>query len=165
MDRLHKVHRPVVYKGAYWLWFIIPAAILLLSLGLWIRYNRMHKDMAALNMRRADKIARRRLRKAAAAMKKKNRDLFYDELLTALWGYLGDKLKMPTSELLRDNIRQTLESRNIPENVTERLIALVDEAEFAKYSSAGGDSAMDRDYKEAIEAINELEDAFRKTKQ
>ena len=136
-----------------------------LSLGLWIRYNRMHKDMAALNMRRADKIARRRLRKAAAAMKKKNRDLFYDELLTALWGYLGDKLKMPTSELLRDNIRQTLESRNIPENVTERLIALVDEAEFAKYSSAGGDSAMDRDYKEAIEAINELEDAFRKTKQ
>ena len=165
MDRLHKVHRPVVYKGAYWLWFIIPAAILLLSLGLWIRYNRMHKDMAALNMRRADKIARRRLRKAAAAMKKKNRDLFYDELLTALWGYLGDKLKMPTSELLRDNIRQTLESRNIPDNVTERLIALVDEAEFAKYSSAGGDSAMDRDYKEAIEAINELEDAFRKTKQ
>ena len=116
-------------------------------------------------MRRADKIARRRLRKAGAAMKKKNRDLFYDELLTALWGYLGDKLKMPTSELLRDNIRQTLESRNIPENVTERLIALVDEAEFAKYSSAGGDSAMDRDYKEAIEAINELEDAFRKTKQ
>lgn len=165
MDRLHKVHRPVVYKGAYWLWFIFPASILLLSLGLWIRYNRMHKDMAALNMRRADKIARRRLRKAAAAMKKKNRDLFYDELLTALWGYLGDKLKMPTSELLRDNIRQTLESRNIPENVTERLIALVDEAEFAKYSSAGGDSAMDRDYKEAIEAINELEDAFRKTKQ
>ena len=165
MDRLHKVHRPVVYKGAYWLWFIIPASILLLSLGLWIRYNRMHKDMAALNMRRADKIARRRLHKAAAAMKKKNRDLFYDELLTALWGYLGDKLKMPTSELLRDNIRQTLESRNIPENVTERLIALVDEAEFAKYSSAGGDSAMDRDYKEAIEAINELEDAFRKTKQ
>ncbi len=165
MARLHKVHSPIVYKGAYWLWFIIPTVILLLSIGLWIRYNRMHKDMAALNMRRADKIARRRLRKAAAAMKKKNRDLFYDELLTALWGYLGDKLKMPTSELLRDNIRQTLESRNIPENVTERLIALVDEAEFAKYSSAGGDSAMDRDYKEAIEAINELEDAFRKTKQ
>ena len=78
----------------------------------------------ALNMRRADKIARRRLRKAASAMKKKNRDLFYDELLTALWGYLGDKLKMPTSELLRDNIRQNLENNSIPSSVTDRLLHL-----------------------------------------
>lgn len=97
-------------------------------------------------------------------MKKKNRDLFYDELLTALWGYLGDKLKMPTSELLRDNIRQNLENNSIPSSVTDRLINLVDEAEFAKYSSAGGDQSMERDYKEAIAAINELEDAFRDTK-
>lgn len=161
IDRLHRKHDPIVYKGYYWLWFIIPTVLLLGSVAGWWRYNSLHKDMTALNMRRANKIARRRLRRAAAAMKKKNRDLFYDELLTALWGYLGDKLKMPTSELLRDNIRQNLDAEGIPANVTDRLINLVDEAEFAKYSSAGGDQSMEGDYREAIASINELEDAFR----
>lgn len=164
VDRLHRKHAPMVYKWYFWLWYVIPVILLTGSVVGWWRYNSIHKDMAALNMRRADKIARRRLRKAASAMKKKNRDLFYDELLTALWGYLGDKLKMPTSELLRDNIRQNLENNSIPSSVTDRLINLVDEAEFAKYSSAGGDQSMERDYKEAIAAINELEDAFRETK-
>lgn len=161
LGRLHRKHEPIVYKGYYWLWFIIPMVMLAASVAGWWRYNTLHKDMTALNMRRANKIARRRLRRAAGAMKKKNRDLFYDELLTALWGYLGDKLKMPTSELLRDNIRQTLDAKGIPPSVTDRLINLVDEAEFAKYSSAGGDQSMERDYKEAIASINELEDAFR----
>ena len=68
---------------------------------------------------------------------------------------------MPTSELLRDNIRQKLDAKGIPSAVTDRLINLMDEAEFAKYSSAGGDQSMERDYKEAIASINELEDAFR----
>lgn len=162
VSKLRKTHEPMVYKWTYWLWFIIPVTILVGAMIGWWRYNSMHKDMAALNMRRADKIARRRLRRAAAAMKKRNRDIFYDELLKALWGYLGDKLKMPTSELFRDNIRENLDRRNIPAAVTDRLINLVDEAEFAKYSSAGGDRSMEHDYKEAIASINELEDAFRK---
>ena len=33
IDRLHKVHRPVVYKGAYWLWFIIPTRFCCLALA------------------------------------------------------------------------------------------------------------------------------------
>ncbi len=117
--------------------------------------------MAAFNSRRADKLARRRLRRAAAAMKKHDRELFYDELLKALWGYLGDKLKMPTSELMRDNIRQKLDARDIPQQVTDRLIRLIDEAEFAKYSSAGASRDMGTDYKEAIASINELEKSFK----
>ena len=127
------------------------------------RYKSMHADMVALNSRRADKLARRRLRKASAAMKHGNRELFYDELLKALWGYLGDKLKMPTSELMRDNIRQVLATRQISEEAIDRIIGLIDQAEFAKYSSAGsGGFDMQSDYKEAIAAINQLEDQFRK---
>lgn len=164
ISRLHKKHEPIIRKGVYWLWFIIPFLGLVLSMALFYRYNKLHADMASFNSRRADKLARRRLRRADKALRKGNRDLFYDELLKALWGYLGDKLKMPTSELLRDNIRQKLESRNIPDAVTDRLITLIDEAEFAKYSSAGASNDMTADYREAIASINELEDAFQKKK-
>lgn len=158
---LSKNHIPIVRKGTYWLWFIIPGILLVGSMAYSSINSRRHADMAAFNSRRADKLARRRLRRAAAAMKKNNRELFYDELLTALWGYLGDKLKMQTSELMRDNIRQKLDERNIPKAVTDRLINLIDEAEFAKYSSAGQSQDMSKDYIEAIASINELEKSFK----
>lgn len=161
VSQLSGSHKPVVYRWVYWLWFIIPFVSLITSMGLYFRYLHTHADMAAFNSRRADKLARRRLRRAAAAMKKHDRDLFYDELLKALWGYLGDKLRMPTSELMRDNIRQMLLSKGIPEAVISGLIGLIDQAEFAKYSSAGGDKSMEADYKEAIKSINELENSFR----
>ena len=80
------------------------------------------------------------------------------------WGYLGDKLKMPTSELMRDNIRQMLLSKNIEEVQIDSLIGLIDDAEFAKYSSAGRNSGLDAMYKRAISIINQLEDSFKKSK-
>ncbi len=74
----------------------------------------MHADLAALNSRRADKLARRRLKRAHAALRRSDVESFYTELLKALWGYLGDKLRMPTSELMRDNIRQVLAEKACP---------------------------------------------------
>ena len=116
--------------------------------------------MVAFNSRRADKLARRRLKRAEAALKKGERELFYTELLKALWGYLGDKLKMPTSELMRDNIRAVLSEKHIAEADIDSLIALIDDAEFAKYSSAGGDD-MTATYRRAIDTINGLEKSFK----
>lgn len=162
VSALSKEHVPYIYRGIYWLWFIIPALILIITAAVWWRYNKLHADMTAFNSLRADKLARRRLRSAEKALKARNKDEFYDELLKALWGYLGDKLKMPTSELLRDNIRQVLTEHGIPQNVTDRVLGLIDEAEFTKYSSAGNTEGMDADYREAIASINELEDSFRK---
>lgn len=161
--KLKHQRTPYVYGFGYWLWYIVPAVLLSVTIVVMLRYKSMHADMVALNSRRADKLARRRLRKASTAMKHGNRELFYDELLKALWGYLGDKLKMPTSELMRDNIRQVLVARQISEDAIDRIIGLIDQAEFAKYSSAGsGANDMQSDYKEAIAAINQLEDQFRK---
>lgn len=161
---LSKSHEPMIESFVYWLWFIIPAVLLLGGFAYYQIYTKSHADMVAFNSRRADKIARRRLKRAAAAIRKNDPELFYTELLKALWGYLGDKLKMPTSELMRDNIRQMLLSKNIEEVQIDSLIGLIDDAEFAKYSSAGRNSGLDAMYKRAISIINQLEDSFKKSK-
>lgn len=154
--------KPMIYCFPYWLWYIIPV-LMLIGAILWVRwYSSAHADMAAFNSRRADKIARRRLRKAAAAMRQKNADRFYDELLTALWGYLGDKLKMPTSGLMRDNVRQVLSGRGIDNAVTDGFIDIIDRAEFAKYSSAAAGEDLNAAYDEAGRIINTLEKEFKK---
>ena len=95
-------------------------------------------------------------------MKRDDSEAFYDELLIALWGYLGDKLKMPTSELMRDNIRQVLSSRGISENAIDTLIGIIDDAEFAKYSSASGEESLHKAYDRSASVINNLENEFKK---
>ena len=95
-------------------------------------------------------------------MKKNNAEGFYDELLIALWGYMGDKLKMPTSELMRDNIRNVLEQKNVESSIIDGFINLLDICEFAKYSPEGGRSEMGSTYNSAIEEINRVEKAFKK---
>lgn len=163
-EKLSKDHSPDIYKFSYWLWYIIPFVSLIISVIAYRNYLKSHADMAAFNSRRANKLARRRLRKAAAAMKSDNSETFYDELLIALWGYLGDKLKMPTSELMRDNIKTVLETEGIPEDNISELLDILDRSEFAKYSPASGKAGMSELYDNAIEAINKLEKSFKAVK-
>lgn len=160
-NSLAKTPRKYIYNFAYWLFYIIPVVLLLTAVIAYRRYVGIHSDMAALNSRRANKLARKRLKRAAAAMSKNDADRFYHELLVALWGYLGDKLKMPTSELMRDNIRQVLASKGISDQAIDNFIKVIDEAEFAKYSSAGGKENLRNAYNNASEIINNLEKEFK----
>lgn len=158
-------HRPWIYSFAYWLWYIIPLLLLVGSVIGYRWYVNQHADMAAFNSRRANKLARKRLRKAAVNMKKGDVDGFYDELLIALWGYLGDKLKMPTSELLRDNIRMVLDSKHIPSADSDRLVDILDRCEYAKYSPDSGKENMENVYNDSIDVINSLENSFKSVKE
>lgn len=161
---LKKEFTPIIYRFPYWLFFILPSLALIISLILYQRYMKLHADMAAFNSRRANKLAAKRLRKAAAAMKKGNSGLFYDEMLTAIWGYLGDKLKMPTSELMRDNIKSVLTEKSIPQTAIDAVVELLDNCEFAKYAPAAATSGMKETYDSAVNIINNLEKSFKNSK-
>lgn len=163
-DTLKKEVRPYVSEFVYWLWYIVPVVIFAFCFFYYRRYVSLHSDMISFNSKRANKIAAKRLKKAAAAMRRNDSEAFYDELLTSLWGYLGDKLKMPTSELLRDNVRQVLNDNSIPEPDIDRFIGVIDEAEFAKYSSNGDSVNIRKIYDDAVMTINEMEKAFNKNK-
>ena len=159
---LRKEHIPLVYKWYYWLFFIIPFATLVISIVGNRIYVNSHADMAAFNSKRANKLAQRRLRKAYSFLKRDNVDAFYDEMLVSLWGYLGDKLKMPTSELMRDNVKTVLENSNISQESIDSFVDILDRCEYAKYSPDSGREDMKTIYGAAIEAINTLERLFKK---
>ncbi|MDE6237330.1 MAG: BatD family protein [Muribaculaceae bacterium] len=162
VNDLRKERVPMVRTFAYWLFYILPVGLFLIAFFSYRGYIRSRADMAVFNMKRADKLARKRLRKANNCMKKSNVQGFYDELLIALWGYMSDKLKMPTSELMRDNIRTVLEEKGVEESVIEGFISLLDKCEFAKYSPEGGKEGMESTYRQAIEEINQVENSFKK---
>lgn len=158
---LKKEHRLLVDLWYYWLWYIIPLFAFVIFILTYRHYLSTHADMVAFNSRRADKLARRRLRKAGVCMKKGEREAFYDEMLSALWGYIGFKLKMPNSELMRENIKSVLSSRNIPEENINSFVDLLNECEFAKYSSSSSGLSMQEIYSKGISVINSMEQSFK----
>lgn len=161
VGHLSKNHIPLVYQFVYWLWFIIPTLALLVVVFLYRKHLAEQADIVSLKSKRAAKMARKRLRTAGSCMADGRTTQFYDEMLKALWGYLGDKLKLPISELNRANVQGLLEESYVPEPTRDKLLELLDHCEFAKYSPQRADADMKPVYEEGISTLNELEEGFK----
>ncbi len=163
-SNLAKIHTPMVSAFSYWLFYIVPTVLLVTAVIMYRRRLKALSDLELLRSKKADKVARKRLKAAALCIKKDDSSRFYDEMLLALWGYLGDKLRIPTSELTRDNVTEKLRGRGVDDSVADRLVSLVDDCEYAKYAPAAAKGDMPEVYARGTEIINQLEDSFKQNK-
>ena len=151
----------IVDSLSYWLWYIVPILLLIIAI---IIYRRRINDLADIDLlksKKANKVARKRLKKAEICLRAKDVDKFYDEILSAMWGYIGDKLRIPISDLNRENVRQKLGDAGVNSEDLDSLISLIDECEFAKYSSSLGQISMDNVYMHACDVINKLDNSLK----
>ncbi len=146
----------------YWLWYIIPTLCLGGGLLLYRAYAIANADVEQVRRRKATSMARKRLAKARAAMKNNNSDLFYQELLNAIWQWLSDKLAIPVSDLNRNNVEQQLENAGADKEKMSRLISLVDKCEYARYAPKSEPVDMTHDYSEAEDLIFSISDSIDK---
>lgn len=156
--------RPYVMGFLYWLFYIIPIGLLIVSYLGYRNYLSTHSDIIALRSKKAGKMAKKRLRRAAMFMKAQDKENFYNEIITSLWGYMGDKLKIPTSELSRENISGKLAMKDIPDDLIQSFISLLDDVEYEKYAPSGSNSEMNEIYDHTFDMMNKMEEAFKKSK-
>lgn len=150
-------HTPIVCRAWFWCIPTLALAIFIVSVILNRRALRNRADMTSLRLAKANKIAQKRLKAAKNALDAGKIELFYDEMLRALWGYFSDKLSMPVSSLSRDNISSSLVSRGIPQELAEKVITLIDECEMAKYAPAVSSEEMRAIYQHGSRIIDHIE--------
>jgi tetratricopeptide (TPR) repeat protein len=97
-------------------------------------------------------------------MKDNRPNEFYDEVLRALWGFVGDKLNMPVERLSHENISQQLEARNVGNDVISQFIGALDECEYARYAPGDATGNMNKVYDTAISAITQIASTMKKSK-
>lgn len=153
---LSREHKPVVLKTYYWILYALLVIGLIAAIYIYGRNARLHADIIGRRQSKANKIARKRLKAAAGFMNAGDADKFYEEMLRAVWGYLSDKLSIPVSQLSRDNIVSRLSEKGYPAEVTDNLIAVLDECEMARYTPDSS-SQVDRVYNQGVEAIDKME--------
>ena len=119
-------------------------------------------DIVGKRAGRANKVATKRLKKAARLMKDGQPSAFYDEVLRALWGFVGDKLNIPVEQLSRENISQQLESRQVSADTIQQFIGAIDECEFARYAPGDVKGNMNKVYEAAMGAITQIATTMKK---
>jgi hypothetical protein len=132
--RLSSVAVPLVSRLHYWLWFalaLILAAVVLLLRREQIRRN---ADIAGLRNRKAARNARNRLAKANALLKAGKKEEVNAEVARALWGYLGDKLRIPQSEITREKCYAALRERKTGEEFITELDRILTATEYSQYA-------------------------------
>lgn len=148
----------------YW---ISLSVLTLLFISLFIIFRQRAIDNANVTKMRgkkANKVASKRLKKAARLMADNKPGEFYDEVLRALWGYVGDKLNIPVAQLSHDNISQRLSDRHVGEDTVSQFIGALDECEFERYAPGDPKGNMSKVYDKAIHAIEKIEATMKKTR-
>lgn len=149
------------------LYAVLHVLLIVIFISLLIIFRKRAIERANIGKmrgKRANKIAGKRLRKAHRLMLKNSQAEFYDEVLRALWGYVGDKLNMRVEELSRDNINEKLTDRGVPEDTVAMFISALDECEFERYAPGDATGNMNKTFDMAMSAIMTIENVMKKEK-
>jgi tetratricopeptide (TPR) repeat protein len=149
---------------SYWVAMCVLAAIFV-SLFVVFRHRAIaNANIDRMRGKKANKVATKRLKKANRLMLDGKASLFYDEVLRALWGYVGDKLSIPVEKLSRENISQRLAERSVGDETIALFIGALDECEFERYAPGDVKGNMSKTFEAAMTAIMRIEETMKKRK-
>ena len=151
-------------SGSYWLWLILPFVVFVAVLVVFRKRALDSANIVASKQKRATKVATKRLKTAYRLMKAGRSGEFYDEVLRALWGYVGDRMNMPVESLSRENVVEAFEARNVQKETTEKFVHALDECEFERYSPGDPAGNMNKTYESAMIAIMDIENTIKTAK-
>ena len=115
------------------------------------------KDTAVNRNRKADKVARGRLKNAYQHLKAKDQEKFYVEMSQALWGYIADKLGIERSKLSMETVSETMKGKNVPDELTQQFVDTLNYCEFARFAPGSAEEKMDDLYQRGIDVISKAE--------
>ncbi len=147
-----------------WFWYaqMLPLLIVL-SLFVYRRQKeKTESDIRSLRIKRAHKMAKKRLQAAEKFRKESDAKSFYAEISRALCEYMGDKLNTAAQGMVLDDIRKKLTQREIPADQIEPVITQLEQCDMARFTShTSSDDEMRRFLNETEEIIVKLDKLLR----
>lgn len=157
------VARDTLLFGTTRFYAIYIVSFVLFVLLIILRRERIKRNanIKLVKNRRANKYARKRLKKASGLMKQNDSKGFYDEVLKAMWGYLSDKLNIPIADLSKASSEEALVNMKIDEKIMNKFYEIIDKCEYARYAPGDESSEMQKLYNDAMKIIIKLQQKLR----
>ena len=155
--KLAKNSGPLFASTLYFIILGIMLAIFTMAFIINKRINKFNQNQVLVRNKKATKIAKKRLQNAYNYLKIKDQSHFYEELSQALWGYISDKLNISRSQLSMDTVRETMTSKNEPEDIVNQFIELLNNCEFARFAPGDPGKKMEDLYHKGLDVITKAE--------
>ena len=111
--------------------------------------------------RKANKIAKTRLKLAGKYKDAGDEKAYYDEIAQALWGYIADKFSLQQSELSIETVVDALKNKDVENIVIESFVVTLNNIEFARFAPGDSSGKMETIYNESVTAILQAEKALK----
>ena len=144
-------------SSAYYVALLALLVLFIVLLFVLKKREQLTKDTAANRNRKADKVARGRLKNAYQYLKAKDQEKFYIEMSQALWGYIADKTGIERSKLSMDTVSETMKAKNVPDELTQQFVDTLNNCEFARFAPGNAEEKMDDLYQRGIDVISKAE--------
>ncbi len=143
-------------------------ALLLLALVIMILLTRRqivrNSDIVASKLRKANKVAMKRLKKARLYLLNNQKEEFETEIGQALWSYLSDKFKIATYDLNSENIRKALCESSLEESLLEQTIQTLSDCEYIRFSQNKNTNTHQELFDKTLKTITDIENHIVKIK-
>ena len=155
--RLRPMHTVFFGSAAYFVALLVLLVLYIILLFILKKHEQMSENTAANRNRKADRVARGRLKNAYQHLKAKDQERFYVEMSQALWGYIADKLGIERSKLSMDTVSETMHAKNVPDDLTQQFVETLNSCEFARFAPGNAEEKMDELYQKGIDVISRAE--------
>lgn len=155
--KLRKNGAPLYGSAKYFGLLTILLVVSMLISWLLFQHRKLKGNVALSRTRKANKVAKKRLKLAKQFLTHAHAERFHEELLRAMWGYISDKLSIPVANLSSDSASINLTQRNVQDDDIEEFLRIISTCEYARYAPKGQQSQMAGLYQNAIDLISKLE--------
>jgi hypothetical protein len=148
-----------LYKNPLFLFFqLIPLLVFAISWRYQRQKEKLNSDIGYARLRRAHKLAKKRLGQAHKLISSEKSKEFHSEIAKALIGYVGDKLNLPAYGLTKDRIELELSNRGVEKEKIDNLLKLLDSCDYARFAPGSSEVAEMKNFLSSVEkAIVDLE--------
>lgn len=157
-DDITRDNNFLIYSTKFLLATFIP---LLAFAGIlyWNNYNRrIASDIKAYNYLRAEKVAKRKLKKSLHYLNNNRPKEFYTEISQAFYGYLENKLDISKSDFTLDLTYDKLIQLGVDTEIAKKMKNTGQRCEFVRFApGAEKNTSMKEFYDEVLNTIIEIE--------
>ena len=147
------------FFGSSWFYvgMILPFLLLIIFIIIWRRTMETKQNVVLLKDKRANKVARKRLKKAGQLLKAGQKEAFYVEISQVLWGYMSDKFHIPLSQLSMDTVEEKLKEKQVNEESVKEFLETLNQCEFARFAPGDSSQMMTDMYQRAHDFMTKIE--------
>jgi uncharacterized membrane protein len=151
-------------SNIFWILLALPVLLFIFFIVYWRNHIKLQSNTQLLRNKKAEKLARKRLKTAKVFLDKKRENEFYDEIFKALWGYLSDKLSIPVSILNKENVEGAFKASKVAPELSDSFISMLNDCEFARFAPGEKEDRMAEIYHKALNTIVTIEKELRNKK-